>query len=291
MSVYSLVQPPKGSNVSGGKILHGSLLSKTSAAFSKSEKKGKSKQEILELISTFVENCTFDPSEEVQFSAEELESVVETQMAGYVAKIAKDRWCKSCQGCLSSVATATPRALPCYNLIKNRSYGYLTYPTEKLIKFICSLEQVILPILKAGLSSQTLNEVLTALLNSSVNEQLPLIGCQEHYLLLSQQLIYFYSTTRMYFASRVERLLNVSIEEAKSKSKQGKLITRPRPIGNKSKKSKNNYVPSANSQVANKTVSDNNTPGGVQTVTYIVNNASTQPPSQAADCVFVINLQ
>lgn len=197
MSVYSLVKPPKGSNVSGGKILKGSLLSAASTtAFSKKEKKGKSKSEIMKLISSIVENCTFDPSLEVDLTAGELESVVETQMAGYVAKIAKDRWCASCPGCLSSIATVNPDALPCYNLIKNRTYGYLTYPTKKLIKFVCALEQVILPILKTGLSSRTLTEVLNAL---TENNQLPLIGCGDHHLLLSQQLIYFYSTTRMFF--------------------------------------------------------------------------------------------
>lgn len=81
--------------------------------------------------------------------------------------------------------------------------------------------------MKAGLSSKTLNKVLTALTSLSVAEKLPLIGCEEHHLLLTQQLIYFYSTTRMYFASRVERLHNVSIEKAKSMSKQTKLIVRP----------------------------------------------------------------
>jgi hypothetical protein len=277
MSVYSLIKPPKGSNVTGGKLLESSLLNSSFANLHKDNKKGKTKQEIMKILSAAIEDCSFDPNEEIQLTASELGSVVETQMAGYVAKTAKDRWCKSCPDCHKSVATANPRDLPCYNLIKNRSYGYLTYPTEILIKFICSLENIILPILKAGLSSKTLNKVLTALVGLSVAEKLPLIGCKEHHLLLTQQLIYFYSTTRMYFASRVERLHSVSIAKAKSDAKQKKLIV-SRPNARKKYKSA--------SQAHN---FSKNHPAQLMT-----NGAPTlaqQPPPPTSEYVFIINMQ
>lgn len=85
MSAYSLVQPAR---VSGGKFLVSSLLTNNYIGyFVKSATK--TKEDIFKKINSIVEASTFKPDADIDLTKEGLESVVETQMAVYVAKIAK----------------------------------------------------------------------------------------------------------------------------------------------------------------------------------------------------------
>jgi hypothetical protein len=58
----------------------------------------------------------------------------------------------------------------------------------------------------------------------SSNLKLPRIGCDEHEWWLMSKILYFFVTTRMYFASRVTKNLNDTRLKSKQLVKMSKLI-------------------------------------------------------------------
>jgi hypothetical protein len=222
MSTYSLIKPPKGSNVSGGKILETILEANDIIGDGRTNNQNKSKEAIGKIILDILDKGTFDPNEKFDMTKEELEGVVEGYTAGYVAKVASKRWCQNCAECKSLLSTSKPRSAACNLLIENRSYGYLTYPSDPLIKLIFSLESKIKKYLMKGLTSRTFFDVM----RSMTSVKLPRIGCTEHWMNLTQSIIYFYATTRMHFASRVEKQMNTSRAKSKELIKKSKLVTK-----------------------------------------------------------------
>jgi len=109
-------------------------------------------------------------------------------------------------------------------LIDLRSYGFLTYPSANLFKFIEGLEGVVLSFIRGGVRENTMFDIMDHLLVSNIVSQK--LGCEMHAALVTQQIIYFYLTTRMYFASRVQKRMNESIEKSRLLAKQSKLVTK-----------------------------------------------------------------
>ena len=202
MSIYSLVKPNRGSNVTGGEICHALV---TAAASNKTEAK-LLKQQIKENVAKILQREDFDPNcdleiskQDLQTHMDEVQQAVVGHMAGFVAKTASKKWCSNCNECKKLITSSNP-TLPQNMLIYYRSYGYLVYPSVPLFNLIKALENLILGVLHGGLEEDTMFTVMDKLLESSI--PLQKVGCKEHQEVLSQEILYFYLTTRMYFASR-----------------------------------------------------------------------------------------
>jgi hypothetical protein len=227
MSIYSLVKPNKGSNVTGGEICHALV---TSAATNKVEAKLLKKQ-IKDKVAKILEREDFDPNcdinidkEDLQTHMDEVQQAVVGHMAGFVAKTASKRWCSKCSECKNLITMTKTTSLPQNMLIYYRSYGYLVYPSVTLFTLILELEKLILGVLHGGVKEDTMFTVMDKLLESDINFKK--VGCKNHQEFLSQEILYYYVTTRMYFASRVLRKLNTTIKKTKELTKKGKLVTR-----------------------------------------------------------------
>jgi len=235
ISTYALVKPPRGSNVSGGKMLQAAIgpeqLEKESA-------RKKSKEEIRAKIAKIVtEGGTFDPEAEISLTKEEAEAHILGCFGGYVAKISDDRWCDSCPQCKASVICANPELHNANLLTEIRSYGFLKFPSLALHKLLYTLEEEVLKALHDGIQGNLLCLIMDSLVEKLIASTFPLVGCEYHCIDLTEKIIYFFVTTRMYIASRVETDENLSIGNKKKLAKVAIL-----QVGKRGKKRKSKNV-------------------------------------------------
>lgn len=230
MSIYSLVKPTKGSNVTGGEICHALVNAAVINKVKSKDVKDKIKEKVKILLERadqgdFDPNCDFE-IDGVDFEShlKDVERAAVGHMAGFIAKTAVKKWCSDCNECKDLITSYNESALPHNLLIFYRSYGYLHYPSKSLYKLISSLEEVILGTLHEGLEVDTLFTVMDRLLTQS-DIHLQKVGCEEHQQVLSEEIMYYYITTRMYFASRVFSKINNSKTKSKELAKKSKLVT------------------------------------------------------------------
>jgi hypothetical protein len=177
MSIYSLVKPPKESNVEGGEICH-ILLSEATKVKANSRDQ---KKKILDRITDILDDEEFDLNIQFVVADEEnyndVNDAIVGRMTGFIAKTAIKRWCKGCSSCQNNL-TSTDCTLPHNLLIYYESYGYLHYLSTELFTLIKILENEILGALHEGLNEDTMINVMDKLAHSKI--KLPKVGCHKH---------------------------------------------------------------------------------------------------------------
>lgn len=232
ISTYSLVQPPRGSNVSSGEIFDVLLkINEIDDAEQRKEQWQAQLDNILDQGCTDVFVEANDLEKEHNYSHSEPAMYAVTYMAGYVSRKATNRFAKfvedekqfTCDNCVAALVLSENEVIPeTHKLIEIRSKGYLKHPSKKLTCLINIIETNLMSVVeKTKLHSDVLLYVTKKLEESS----LPLVGCEKHALQLTHRIMTFYLTTRMYFVAKQFNKNNVQRKQIKEKRKSAKLVS------------------------------------------------------------------
>lgn len=233
ISTFSLVQPPKGSNVNSSDIFN-TLLQINDIA-DKNEKKEQWEAQIDTILDSGCRSDVLieasDFLKEHDYVESETSSYACAYIAGYVARKATKRFVKFvenkkpfiCMECKSILVLPKNDDTPeTHKLIEIRSNGFLLHPSVKLQKLIELLEIAVMTVVgDSNVESDLLFKV------TEVVEQLSplLIGCDNHSKQLTRRIITFYITTRMYFISKQWNKNNNQRSKTKEERKLSKLTT------------------------------------------------------------------
>lgn len=153
LSCYSLIKPPRGSNVTGGEML------KTLVNIQISSNKDRQEKLDLEIkLDEILDNGNFEIFNDHLYCKDQvtnINKVALTYFVGYVARNAKKHSiAKSCIECFNSLVSNINSSsienhleIEVQEFILMRSQGHLLNPSEYLMNLIYSLEIVILNIL------------------------------------------------------------------------------------------------------------------------------------------------
>ena len=233
VSTYSLVKPPKGSNISGGEILD--ILVKLKDITDADERweqwtgqldtivdKGTGCDQLIDAATLLQDHDYFGCT---------TSDYVLTYISGFVAKKAtrfvKFMTTNSCEECTQSLLLDPKEAIPeSHKLIKLKSHGYLKHPSKQLFQLISMLEQGTLKaIVEKDLNAETLFEVTRAIEGLPAT---PPVGCSQHASMLTHRIITFFLTTRMYFlCKQANKNDSVEREQTQEKRKSSKLTQAP----------------------------------------------------------------
>ena len=151
MSCYSLIKPPRGSNVSGGDIL------KTLIDIKPTNEEDIQKKADLEIkLDNLLDNGEFEVLSDHLYFENENQSNIDksalTYFVGYVARNAKKHsTAKNCTTCFNSIVSSNNQNIPNTDeerFIHLRSEGHLFIPTDNLMELIYNLETTIIHVLK-----------------------------------------------------------------------------------------------------------------------------------------------
>lgn len=231
ISTYSLVQPPRGSNVSNSEIFD--VLLKIQDIDDSEERKEQWRAQLDDILDrgcteTFVEATSLE--KEHDYCQSEPSTYAISYIAGYVSRKAENRFAKfvgnekqfTCNDCVSTLVLSKDEVIPeSHKLIEIRSKGFLRHPSKTLTTLITLIENAVLSVVDGKkLDCNVLLNVTEELEKSSV----PLIGCENHQPQLTQRIISFYLTTRMYFVAKHFNKNNAERKKIQEKRKCAKLV-------------------------------------------------------------------
>lgn len=230
VSTYSLIKPPKGSNVTGGELIDVLLKIKDipnvderraqwDAQIDTILDKGLHSEKLLDALQILEDHDYFQCS---------TSDYVLAYVAGFVArKSARFAKFKNgnkpciCNDCIASLHRNKDESdldqSEIYKLIRMRSKGFLIEPSVQLFSLISSLEQATLKVLRTNdINANTIFEITKAL-----EDQPPtiLVGCDTHKVLFTHRIISFFLTTRMFFITK-QANKNDSIEKENTREKR-----------------------------------------------------------------------
>lgn len=217
LSFYSLVKPPKGSNVQGIEIFE-SLLNTEDVEMNENKKEW---EDVLQQI------IQRGPNNPVQhgvrhhhdYNVQGVNKYAQAYFAGFVAyKI--NKWTK-CSECIESIQktegdTQTEMKIDFLNR------GYLKYPSNELMKLLSTLESCILQTVgQEPLNFYTFQHVAKNILAESTN----FVGCSIHEEQLTMKLINFYVVSRAKILCKTHnKAYNESSKKEKELRKLSKLV-------------------------------------------------------------------
>lgn len=214
MSTYSLVKPPKGSNVEGSEMLE-TLLNVDEVLHS-----GENTATLQYKLDNILENSLSFSNNELNdnndidhtYHIMKTSPSVLAYLCGYIARKAK-RFSK-CQGCLDLVKGPPLENEEKNILINVLTHGFLTYPSKKLESLIATLESAVLYVLSTNpINQDTLSQILFKLENTFI----PFIGCSEHKDKFTSAIVRFYLVSRMHFICKRKNIID---EEKKEKTRK-----------------------------------------------------------------------
>lgn len=227
VSTYSLIKPPKGSNVSGGEIVDVLLSIKDiKNVYDRREQwdaqidtildKGVHAETLSDAVKLMEEHDYFQCS---------TSDYVLAYVAGFVVRKAT-RFAKYstggkplvCNDCLMSLERSkNDEESNLYKLIHMRTKGYLKEPSMQLFNLISLLEQATLKVLNTGsINVDTIFHITQALDELA---PIPFVGCDVHKISFTHRIISFFLTTRMFFIVKQENK-NDCIEKEKTREKR-----------------------------------------------------------------------
>lgn len=207
ISTYSLIKPPKGSNVKGSDILE-SLLNLNAI-----EDKNKKRKVWEGVIDTVIDkgngsHLLGEASKiliEHNYTLSETSAYALTYIAGYVSRKGS-RFAKYfdngkpyiCDDCVISLILPSENEKPeRHKLIEIKSKGKLKHPSLNLCNLITVLEYATMKTVNdQEINANTLFEITRALEEIG---PIPFVGCEEHAHLLTRKILMFYLTMRMFF--------------------------------------------------------------------------------------------
>lgn len=216
---YSLVKPPKGSNITGSELLETLIKPKENLQGSSN------KIEWLRQLDNLIENGFIESEDNDVFNysqTEGMETLIDhdydvnvtspyvlNYIAGYIVRKAS-RFTK-CLECRSTLETKENREFNRFIDLMNN--GDLYYPSVKLEKLLTELECKILEVIgKLGIHINSLSLVLQEI---KTIKKLHFIGCAEHTKYLTKKIAQYYIITRGHF---IAKKYNTRIEERRKKT-------------------------------------------------------------------------
>lgn len=224
VSTYSLIKPPKGSNISGGEILNELIKLKDIKDIDErwdkwTEKidslidKGVRCDQLLDAVTLLEDHDYFKCS---------TSDYVLAYISGYIARKAL-RFIRygsktACSDCERSLQLNSTEEIPkCYKLINLKSYNYLKHPSRVLFNLISLLEKgTLTAIHNTEINAETLFDVMNVI---EALPSTPLVGCPKHESLLTRRIIIFFLATRMYFICK-QANKNDSFERDKTRERR-----------------------------------------------------------------------
>lgn len=188
LSFYSLVKPPKGSNVDGLQLFE-TLLSAKDVAINEN------KDEFKNFLDTIIERGddnkeNYNVRHEHDYNVDNVNGNVVAYFSGFVAKKVQ-KW-TSCQACIASVTKCNTN-LPREQMINSLNRGYLKYPSDKLFNLLQSLERAILQTVgQEQLNFYTFQHIMQNILA----ENITFVGCPDHEKNLTKTIINYYAIAR-----------------------------------------------------------------------------------------------
>lgn len=150
MSFYSLVKPPRGSNVSGGEILNSLIHIKPNTELTEKLKFENKLDELLDSgdFSELTDHTYFEQTCVDNNMSNNIDSSALTYFVGYVVRQArKFSIAKSCEECFKTLIKCEDfEDHDCFTL--QRSRGNLFIPSDILLNLIYTYEQAIVKILE-----------------------------------------------------------------------------------------------------------------------------------------------
>lgn len=211
ISTYSLVKPPKGSNVSGGEMLE-TLMTLEDVTEHVSKKSKISWEDSMDRILDQGIHCD-DLKEIIEKTPDNPNDFIITYISGYVGR--KAIHFSTCQNCQNSLKFNNFEEINRNKVLEVRSRGELLASSNGLYELISTLESVIVKTIEINkLNVDTFFDVASTLENV---ENLPLIGCIEHCREFTQRILHFYTVTRMHMICK--RSNNVIDNIAKEKTR------------------------------------------------------------------------
>ncbi|KYN09538.1 hypothetical protein ALC57_18357 [Trachymyrmex cornetzi] len=195
ISMYSLIIPCKGSNVAGDEMIS-SLLH-----FSNIPTSETGRLEWRKIIDSIIEHSDKpdDAMNQIITNSEQRNGNARSfffhyRIHGYIVRKAR-KWTR-CDDCIQSLS-ASPSCKN-YRMIALLSKGYLTEPSDELIKLIHMVEKTILDVVeKQSINSDILFYISYAL--QELQSELPLVGHQRE---LTKSVMSFYLIIRIHFLAK-----------------------------------------------------------------------------------------
>lgn len=219
LSVYSLIKPPKGSNISEVEIFETLLQAKETNVNPDKRKWSDSVDEVIDkgFCSNF-ENFDFSKKDHnygVTYSSD----FVVTFVSGFLCK--KILSWTSCELCISTVLKAASDKTEREKMIDLLNKGKLKYPTEDLFQTIKSIENTVMEFASSeNLNAYTLFDIVQHIDISKCGK----LGCVEHADVLTRQIIIkFLTMCGDFIAKAYNRINNEKRELTRKRRKLSKL--------------------------------------------------------------------
>lgn len=227
VSSYSLIKPPKGSNVCGGEIM--SVLLNIKDIKNPDDRRSQWDAQIDTILHKGLHTDTLSDAmkimEEHDYFQCSTSDYVLAYVAGFVArkstrfaKFTADKKPFICNDCIISLSRSKEESdSEVYRLIRMRSKGFLIEPSMKLFALISSMEQATLKALNTSkIHADTIFKITEAVEELA---PIPLVGCETHKILFTHIIITFFLTTRIFFITKQENK-NDCIEKEKTREKR-----------------------------------------------------------------------
>jgi len=231
ISAYSLLKPPKGSNVSNEEAftMFTHLMSDNNRVIGREKANQLSlAKDIWSLVSDIEDEIDeiFDDYEnrDDKTDSTNAEWCIIEQYAGYVAKNAATKFTK-CVSCINSLQGDRNLA---GKLLRTRDkFDVLFIPSPSLVKLFTYLENKIDKEIDGKISNVTRDtffNVCRRMDRLNLDVRCSTIGCTEHSRELTSKLLYFYITTRMHFIMREAKKQLRALSRNKALKKQSKCV-------------------------------------------------------------------
>lgn len=215
ISTYSLVKPPKGSNVEGSEMLE-TLLNVEEVLHS-----DENSAILKHKLDNIIENSLSFPSSVAHsdndtdhtYSIMKTSPFVLAYICGYIAR--KANRFSQCKICLELMSGAPDENNSDNNILINvLTKGFLKYPSKELERLITALESAVLQVLsKNPVNQDTLAQILFELENT----YLPQIGCDNHKEEYTSAIVRFFVISRMHFICNRKNIID---KDKKEKTRQ-----------------------------------------------------------------------
>ena len=205
LGTYSLIKPPRGSNVTGDEMVRSLLDYKDLTHADNDRHEFSSRLECLLITQSITSTDENSTDHSYYFQQNSPDSMVGF-MAGFVAFRGQtmSKWI-DCKNSLlpSNDENINPNA---YELIHVKARHSLTKPSANLFSLITVAENSIMKVVAGNkLHMNTLADIINNLEQVS---NLPLVGCFQHQLAFTKKLLNYYLILRMIFICRRENLID-----------------------------------------------------------------------------------
>lgn len=222
LSVYSLVQPPRGSNISGGEILQ-TLISQKEVNDIEQELKSSFLSKVDKIVDGEI---NLDQINELSKGTDhnyldvQTCDFVKSYVSGYVAR--RSRKFTTCEACLETLLNVTADPCPEQDLlITLKSQRGLLHPSNQMFRLCSVLEDAVTKVL----SSENINNTLFEVVDLLEEIEIPKVGCKADEHVLTVSIVKFYLIMRMHFAcTRFNEINQKNREKTKILRKQSRLL-------------------------------------------------------------------